>query len=55
MGRREPGRWQKAGRRREVPEGFLPSLSRKKTLHSGNTYQELKGASRCQRMAGGVH
>lgn len=49
-GRREPGRWQKAGRRREVLEGFLPSLSRKMNLHSGNSYQEPKGASWCQRI-----
>ena len=47
-GRREPGRWQEAGRR-------PASLSRKMTLHSGNIYREPKGASRCQRIQGGVH
>lgn len=49
-GRREQGRWQKASRRREVLEGFLPSLSRKMNLHSGNSYPEPKGASWCQRI-----
>lgn len=39
--RREVAR---ASGRHEEQEGFLPSLSRKLTLHSGNIYQEPEGA-----------